>query len=79
MTLMESASASMSGKLYDAGLDRNQLALFGALLGGIMVVWWGVYYFVVQGSAANPRFAMSAVKTRDDDTDIELEDVPEIA
>jgi hypothetical protein len=53
--LFVAASASATGRLDDAGLTKNQLALFGALLGTIMLVVWGMYYFCSLG-AANPKF-----------------------
>lgn len=65
-TLLEASSASMSGTLYDRGYSKEELALFGAFLGILMVVWWGVYYWVIKGAAANPRFSMVQVKTSED-------------
>jgi hypothetical protein len=58
MTLLEAASATASGNLADAGYSKNQLALFGAFLGMIVVSVWGVYYSLSLG-AAHPRFNQS--------------------
>jgi hypothetical protein len=53
--LFEAASVSATGRLDEAGLNKNQLALFGALLGIIMLSVWGMCYFYSLG-AANPKF-----------------------
>jgi hypothetical protein len=53
--LFEAASVSAAGQLDEAGLNKNQLALFGALLGIVMLSVWGMCYFYLLG-AANPKF-----------------------
>jgi hypothetical protein len=53
--LFEAASASATGRLDKAGFSKHQLALFGALLGFIMLLFWGMYYVCSLG-AAHPRF-----------------------
>jgi hypothetical protein len=53
--LFEAASASATGRLDEAGWTKNQLALFGALLGTVMLSVWGLYYFYSLG-AAKPKF-----------------------
>ncbi|CAB9507171.1 Pfam:DUF894 [Seminavis robusta] len=58
MTLLEASSSMMSGWLeYAAFFSKSDLALFGAGLGILVIIFWGVYYFLVQGGAASPRFA----------------------
>jgi hypothetical protein len=53
--LFEAASAAMTGRLGEAGLNKNMLALFGAVLGMFTLVFWGTYYIMAKG-AAHPRF-----------------------
>ncbi|KAL3919084.1 MAG: hypothetical protein SGILL_003936, partial [Bacillariaceae sp.] len=53
--LFEAASASATGRLDEAGLSKNQLALFGCSLGVVMLTFWGTYYSFSLG-AANPKF-----------------------
>jgi MFS family permease len=53
--LLEALAATISGDLADAGYSKNQLALFGALLGVGVVVPWSIYYALSLG-AAHPRF-----------------------
>ena len=64
-TLVEASSAALSGALLDVGLSKNQLALVGAGLGGVMVVAWGHYHWTGQG-AANPRFNPDTATTLQD-------------
>ena len=55
-TLFEAASCAMTGRLSSVvGLSKNQLALFGAGLGILMVLVWGLYYYLSLG-AAHPKF-----------------------
>ena len=55
-TLFEAASCAMTGRLSSVvGLSKNQLALFGAGLGILMVLFWGLYYYLSLG-AAHPKF-----------------------
>lgn len=54
-TLLEGLSATATGRLFDDGLDKNQLALVGAALGTVTVVLWGVYHAQSFG-AADPKF-----------------------
>ena len=54
-TLFEAASVTATGKLSMAGFSKNMLALFGASLGILMLLVWGIYYLLSLG-AANPRF-----------------------
>jgi MFS family permease len=81
--LFEASSAAVSGKLDDAGFSKSQLTLFGALLGVVMLVFWGTYYALSFG-AAQPRFNNNydfddPHKTKDhgvklDDLEIEMMD-----
>lgn len=52
--LFEESSAAASGKLDDAGFSKNGLALFGALVGTITMLFWGIYYSSL--GAASPTF-----------------------
>jgi len=54
-TLTEAASATATGRLDDAGFDRNALALFAASLGAVTVAFWGSYH-LLSGGAASPKF-----------------------
>jgi len=54
-TLFEAASVAATGKLSMTGFSKNMLALFGASLGILMLLVWGIYYSLSLG-AANPRF-----------------------
>jgi hypothetical protein len=54
-TLAEAFSATVTGELFDAGLDKNQLSLVGAALGLVMVGCWGRYHCSGSG-AAQARF-----------------------
>jgi MFS family permease len=54
-TLAEAFSATVTGELFDAGLDKNQLSLVGAALGLIMVACWGRYHWSGSG-ALQARF-----------------------
>ena len=53
--LFQASSVSATGRLDAAGLSKNQLALFGASLGVVMLSFWGTYYSFSLG-AANPKF-----------------------
>jgi MFS family permease len=54
-TLFEAASSTVTGSLDEAGLNKNELALFGFSLGVLMVTVWGTYYSFSLG-AAQPIF-----------------------
>jgi MFS family permease len=58
-TLAEAFSATITGELFDAGLDKNQLSLVGAALGLIMASCWGKFHWSGCG-AAQPRFNSAA-------------------
>jgi hypothetical protein len=55
MRLFEAASAAATGQLDEAGFSKNMLALFGALLGIMTLLFWDTYYFLSLG-AAQPKF-----------------------
>lgn len=44
-TLTEAMTAAIAGHLQDAGFGRNELALFGGILGYILVIIWAFYYY----------------------------------
>ena len=59
-TLFEAATSFVAGHLSSSrGLTDNQLALVGAFIGLVVVIFWGFYYSLSQG-AAHPRFNSSA-------------------
>ena len=60
-TLFEAATSYVAGHLSSSsGLTDNQLALVGACMGLVVVIFWGFYYSLSQG-AAHPRFNGSMV------------------
>jgi MFS family permease len=63
-TLAEALSATVTGELFDAGLDKGQLALLGAAFGAVAVGAWGRYHFSGSG-AAHPRFNYEPSKLDD--------------
>ena len=54
-TLFEATSCAVTGRLSVDGFSKNMLALFGASLGILMLIVWGIYYSLSLG-AADPRF-----------------------
>ncbi|OEU11694.1 major facilitator superfamily transporter [Fragilariopsis cylindrus CCMP1102] len=54
-TLFEATSCAVTGRLSVDGFSKNMLALFGAFLGILMLIVWGIYYSLSLG-AADPRF-----------------------
>ena len=82
--LFEASSAAASGRLDDAGFTKNQLALFGASCGVLMLLFWGSYYALSLG-AAKPRFNNNyephdpTIKARLDNVDIEMMDATSAA
>jgi len=54
-TLLEAAGATMTGRLDDAGLNNNMLALFAAGLGTAVSAFWVTYHLFSKG-AASPKF-----------------------
>ena len=61
-TLSEALSSTISGTILadKYGYNKNQLALFGSMLGVCVVLFWGTYYALGRG-AASSRFNRSKI------------------
>lgn len=78
-TMSEAVTATVAGKLDDAGYSKDQIALFAATLGVFVLSGWCVYHGFGQG-AAREDFAITpslpsslpGVAMEQEDVDIEL-------
>ena len=62
----EALATFLTGRLLDAGHDRQQIAFHSAWVGTMMITYWSIYHYC-GGGAANKQHKQISIGSYDDE------------